>query len=190
MPLVAHTNLPTFTRLEEEGHEVLSCDRASHQDIRELHIGLLNMMPDAALAATERQFFRLVGRSNLIAQFHMHPFTLDTLPRGEKASRHIADFYETFDDIRLLPLCGHHDNGDRSGFFLCPQQTTYLDSVDTGQQDIQKDQIGRFFFDLSNNPVAVVLGSGPKSGLLQIIAQQACNFFFVFDNKNVFGAHG
>ncbi|MGD1991448.1 MAG: homoserine O-succinyltransferase, partial [Chromatiales bacterium] len=59
MPLVAHTNLPAFRRLEEEGHEVLSCDRARHQDIRELHIGLLNMMPDAALAATERQFFRL-----------------------------------------------------------------------------------------------------------------------------------
>jgi homoserine O-succinyltransferase len=100
MPLVAHTNLPTFRRLEEEGHEVLSCDRASHQDIRELHIGLLNMMPDAALAATERQFFRLVGRSNLIAQFHMHPFTLDGLPRSDKARRHIADYYETFDEIR------------------------------------------------------------------------------------------
>jgi homoserine O-succinyltransferase len=100
MPLVAHTKLPTFTRLEEEGHEVLSCERASHQDIRELHIGLLNMMPDAALAATERQFFRLVGRSNLIAQFHMHPFTLDALPRSDKARRHIADYYETFDEIR------------------------------------------------------------------------------------------
>ena len=61
MPLVAHTNLPTFQRLREEGQTVLSEALASHQDIRELHIGFLNMMPDAALEATERQFFRLVG---------------------------------------------------------------------------------------------------------------------------------
>jgi len=62
MPLVAHTDLPTFQRLREEGEEILDPDRASNQDIREMHIGLLNMMPDAALEATERQFFRLVGR--------------------------------------------------------------------------------------------------------------------------------
>jgi len=43
------------------------------QDIREIHIGLLNMMPDAALEATERQFFRLISESNQIAQFHVHP---------------------------------------------------------------------------------------------------------------------
>ncbi|MCG7963630.1 MAG: homoserine O-succinyltransferase, partial [Candidatus Thiodiazotropha taylori] len=48
MPLVAHTKLPTFDRLREEGQNVLSPDRATHQHIRELHIGLLNMMPDAA----------------------------------------------------------------------------------------------------------------------------------------------
>ena len=53
MPLVAHINLPTFQRLREEGEEILAPDRASQQDIREMHIGLLNMMPDAALEATE-----------------------------------------------------------------------------------------------------------------------------------------
>ena len=61
MPLVAHTELPTFQKLREEGETILAPDRASHQDIREMHIGLLNMMPDAALQATERQFFRLVS---------------------------------------------------------------------------------------------------------------------------------
>ncbi|MEN8213607.1 MAG: homoserine O-succinyltransferase [Pseudomonadota bacterium] len=100
MPIVAHTNLPTFERLKMEGFEVLSCERARDQDIRELHVGLLNMMPDAALAATERQFYRLIGRSNLIAQFHIHPFTLDALPRGEQAAQHIADYYEDFTTIQ------------------------------------------------------------------------------------------
>ncbi|MDD4881004.1 MAG: homoserine O-succinyltransferase, partial [Gallionellaceae bacterium] len=76
MPLVAHNELPTFARLRDEGVTVLSSERAFNQEIRELHIGLLNMMPDAALAATERQFFRLVGEANPIAQFWVHPFTL------------------------------------------------------------------------------------------------------------------
>jgi len=100
MPIVAHNDLPTFQRLREEGVNVLPPDRALHQDIRELHIGLLNMMPDKALAATERQFFRLVGESNPIAQFYMHPFTLPQLPRGEAASGHVAQYYDTFEQLR------------------------------------------------------------------------------------------
>ena len=65
MPLVAHNALPSLQRLRETGaNVVLPEDRAATQDIRELHIGLLNMMPDAALEATERQFFRLIGESN------------------------------------------------------------------------------------------------------------------------------
>ena len=55
MPLVAHNALPTFERLRAEGEDVLSVERAEHQDIRELHVGLLNMMPDAALAAVSRR---------------------------------------------------------------------------------------------------------------------------------------
>jgi homoserine O-succinyltransferase len=100
MPLVAHNALPTFERLRREGQTVLDPGRASRQDIRELHIGLLNMMPDAALAATERQFYRLVGESNPIAQFYMHPFTLKELRRSSQAKSHIDAFYEDFDRIR------------------------------------------------------------------------------------------
>jgi len=86
MPLVAHNDLPAFKRLIQEGETVLEPGRARQQDIRELHIGLLNMMPDAALSATERQFFRLIGESNQIAQFYVHPFTVKELKRGAKAS--------------------------------------------------------------------------------------------------------
>ena len=100
MPLVANSSLPTFKRLEQEGETVLNRDNAVKQDIRELHIGLLNMMPDAALAATERQFFRLVGESNSIAQFYMHPFTLSELPRSGKGRAHVEEFYESFEQIK------------------------------------------------------------------------------------------
>lgn len=100
MPLVAHTDLPTFQRLREEGEDILTPQRAAQQDIRELHIGLLNMMPDAALEATERQFFRLVGACNQISQFHVHPFTIEGLPRSASALAHIEKYYESFDKIK------------------------------------------------------------------------------------------
>ncbi len=100
MPLVAHIDLPTFQRLHEEGEEILASDRASQQDIREMHIGLLNIMPDAALEATERQFFRLVGACNQIVQFHVHPFTVAGLKRSPEAQAHIDKYYESFEQIK------------------------------------------------------------------------------------------
>ncbi len=100
MPLVANSDLPAFARLAQEGETVLTRETALHQDIRELHIGLLNMMPDAALAATERQFFRLIGESNQIAQFFVHPFTFPELKRSAEGQAHVDRHYETFDAIR------------------------------------------------------------------------------------------
>ena len=100
MPIVAHNSLPTFERLRQEGVNVLAPDRALHQDIRELHIGFLNMMPDAALEATERQFIRLVGGCNRIAQFFVYPFSLDGLPRSADTRDYIARYYSRFDELR------------------------------------------------------------------------------------------
>jgi homoserine O-succinyltransferase len=100
MPLVEHSKLPTFSRLREHGHVVLSLDRAVHQDIRELHIGFLNMMPDSALEATERQFIRLVGGCNRIAQFFVYPFSLPGLDRGPEALDYIEKYYSKFEDLQ------------------------------------------------------------------------------------------
>lgn len=100
MPLVEHLKLPAFNRLREQGHEVLSLERALHQDIRELHIGLLNMMPDAALEATERQFIRLVGNCNRIAQFYVYPFSLSGLSRGADAQDYIEQNYCGFETLQ------------------------------------------------------------------------------------------
>lgn len=100
MPLVAHNNLPTFARLRDHGQVVLSAERAQQQDIRELHIGLLNMMPDAALTATEHQFIRLIGASNQIAQLYVYPFCIPEQERGPKAQAHINEHYFDFSDLR------------------------------------------------------------------------------------------
>ncbi len=104
MPLIANSKLPAFERLREEGETVLTKDRATHQAIRELHVGLLNLMPDAALEATERQFFRLVGRANQIAQFCLHPFTLPSIERSDESKKHISKYYKDFEDIKSQGL--------------------------------------------------------------------------------------
>ncbi|MFP4314456.1 MAG: homoserine O-succinyltransferase [Alphaproteobacteria bacterium] len=97
---MAHNDLPTFEKLTREGGTVLSPDRAGTQDIREMHIGLLNMMPDAALEATEKQFFRLIGESNKIAQFYVHPFSLPEIERSEKSAAYIEKYYEPFEKLQ------------------------------------------------------------------------------------------
>ncbi len=104
MPLVAHNTLPTFDRLKQDGFEILKSDHALHQDIRELHIGLLNMMPDAALRATERQFMRMITSCNQIAQFYIHPFSIRGIERGEQAQQYIGQYYEDFQQIKAQGL--------------------------------------------------------------------------------------
>jgi homoserine O-succinyltransferase len=100
MPLVANSELPSFERLKQDGETILAADQALQQDIRELHIGLLNMMPDTALEATERQFFRLIGESNQIAQFYLHPFTLKELVRNAEGQSHVDKYYQSFEEIK------------------------------------------------------------------------------------------
>lgn len=104
MPLVKNSDLPTFDRLIAENRPILPEGRAITQDIRELHIGFLNMMPDAAMEATERQWFRLIGESNRVAQIYIHPFNVPVVPRGTEAEAHIDQFYENFEQIKQQGL--------------------------------------------------------------------------------------
>ncbi|RME59035.1 MAG: homoserine O-succinyltransferase, partial [Caldilineae bacterium] len=87
-------------RLRERGQEVLPLEHALRQDIRELHIGLLNMMPDKALRVTEQQFMRLVGSCNQIAQFFVHPFSVPGLPRSPETQAYIDHYYDRFEDLQ------------------------------------------------------------------------------------------
>lgn len=103
MPLIANSELPSFARLQAEGQEILTPQRARRQDIRELHIGFLNMMPDPAMQATERQFLRLVGSCNRIAQFYVYPFTFAEIKRGVGAREHIKKYYW---DLKKLQTAG------------------------------------------------------------------------------------
>jgi len=100
MPLVSHTPLPIFDQLRQRGEKVLTLEHALQQDIRELHIGLLNMMPDTALSITEEQFIRLVGSSNQIAQLFVHPFTIPGLSRSDETQQYIDKYYTSLDQLQ------------------------------------------------------------------------------------------
>jgi len=104
MPLVAHSTLPTFEFLKDQGEEILNLGQALHQDIRELHIGFLNLMPNAAFKATERQFLRLVGSSNQIVQYYVYPFTIAGVDRDEQTQVYIDSYYSSFEDIKAIGL--------------------------------------------------------------------------------------
>lgn len=93
MPLVEHSPLPAFSELRREGQSVLTAEEARRQDTRALHVGLLNMMPDAAFHVTELQFMRLVGGSRQDVHVYVHPFTVEGLPRSEATRAYIARHY-------------------------------------------------------------------------------------------------
>ena len=46
------------------------------------------------------QFFRLVGESNQIAQFYLHPFTLEQLKRCPEGEAHVEKYYQPFEQIK------------------------------------------------------------------------------------------
>lgn len=100
MPLVEHSSLPTFRDLRRQGQNILTRDDARRQDAREVHVGLLNMMPDAAFQATEQQFMRLVGGVTQPAHVYVHCVTVEGLTRGDATRAYIARHYEDLAAIR------------------------------------------------------------------------------------------
>ena len=63
MPVISHPNLPSLERLKSSGL-VLADELSVHKSNRKnLHIGLLNLMPDAAFQATERQFVSMLANN-------------------------------------------------------------------------------------------------------------------------------
>lgn len=100
MPIVAYDNNPSLQRVADEGFDVIAPQVAEHQDIRELHIGFLNMMPDAAFMATERQFFRLTAASTNIVQIYIHPIKCEGVTRSADISAYIDSYYQDFDTLK------------------------------------------------------------------------------------------
>ena len=63
MPLRLKDTLPVIEKLKKENIFAMTEERAVHQDIRELKIAILNLMPDKE--NTEQQLLRLLSNSPL-----------------------------------------------------------------------------------------------------------------------------
>ena len=90
MPLLRLQDLPSLNQAVSQGLRV--CEQVPKQATR-LNIGLLNMMPDRALAATERQFLRLLD-SHERRCCAVSLFTIDGIPREDMGREHLRQYYQ------------------------------------------------------------------------------------------------
>lgn len=106
MALVRHRILAAWDRLQSEGIEIACPAEARDNGLPELHVGFLNMMPDRALKATERQFLRLIASGADGISVYVHPFTIDGLPRQSEYLDYVSEVYDSFEQIRRRRLDG------------------------------------------------------------------------------------
>jgi homoserine O-succinyltransferase/O-acetyltransferase len=64
-----------------------------------VEIGIVNNMPDATLAATERQFKALIDHAAAGRRVRVRFFALPGIARGEGAARHINETYGGLDEL-------------------------------------------------------------------------------------------
>ena len=95
MPITLPSTLPAFEVLRSEGVMVISPDRAEQQDIRPLHIGLLNLMPKKI--QTENQFARLIGATPL--QINLSLIRMSEHQTKNTAAEHMEAFYRPFAEV-------------------------------------------------------------------------------------------
>ena len=96
MPIKIPNLLPATQTLQEENIFVMTETRAITQDIRPLHILMLNLMPKKI--ETETQIARLLGNSPL--QVDMTLLQTATHKATHTSADHMLAFYKTFDEVK------------------------------------------------------------------------------------------
>lgn len=95
MPVTVADHLPAVKILREENIFVMTQQRAFHQDIRPLHIAILNLMPTKI--TTETQILRLL--SNTPLQSDVRLLQPQSHVSKNTSSEHLEAFYSTFEEI-------------------------------------------------------------------------------------------
>lgn len=96
MPIKVDNNLPAKQVLQQENIFVMNEDRALRQDIRPLHIAILNLMP--LKQATETQLLRLLSNTPLQVEITLlHPETYKSKNTSED---HLLSFYTTYSEVK------------------------------------------------------------------------------------------
>ena len=96
MPIRTQSDLPAIEILEKENIFVMDENRAMHQDIRAIEIGILNLMP--LKEETELQLLRSL--SNTPLQVDVTFITVSTHESKNTSMSHLNEFYETFDAVK------------------------------------------------------------------------------------------
>ena len=96
MPIKIPNLLPATQTLLEENIFVMTETRAITQDIRPLHILMLNLMPKKIV--TETQIARLIGNSPL--QVELELLQTATHKSTHTSEEHMLSFYKTFDEVK------------------------------------------------------------------------------------------
>nr|WP_027869242.1 aspartate kinase [Eubacterium sp. AB3007] len=96
MPIKVPNNLPAVDTLTKENVFVMTDSRAITQDIRPLHILLLNLMPTKI--DTETQLTRLLGNTPL--QIELELLQTSSHKAAHTSQEHMIAFYKTFEDVR------------------------------------------------------------------------------------------
>ena len=96
MPIKVIKNLPAITKLAQENIFVMDTERAENQQIRPLHILLVNLMPTKEI--TETQILRALSNSPLQINLTL----LHTASRKSKNTdeEYLETFYRTFDEVK------------------------------------------------------------------------------------------
>jgi len=98
MPIRIPKELPAYDALSRERVFVITSDRAEHQDIRPLKVGIVNLMPTTI--DTEIQLLRLLGNNPLqvdITFLNMSSHSSKNAPPG-----HLEKFYISAEEIVSL----------------------------------------------------------------------------------------
>ena len=96
MPIKIPNELPATQVLQDENIFVMTETRAMTQDIRPLHILMLNLMP--LKIATETQIARLLGNTPL--QVELELIQTASHKASHTSEEHMLQFYKTFDEIK------------------------------------------------------------------------------------------
>jgi homoserine O-succinyltransferase len=96
MPIKIPNLLPATNTLLEENIFVMTEMRAITQDIRPLHILMLNLMPTKI--TTETQIARIIGNTPL--QVELELLQTATHKAKHTSSEHMLAFYKTFDEVK------------------------------------------------------------------------------------------
>lgn len=104
MPIVGSKDKNFIQRMKAQDSSVLDFEEAATRDINEIHIGIVNMMSDAALIATENQFLWPLQYCSSTLQIVPHFISIDGLDRKGEAAEYVAREYESLEDVHGLDI--------------------------------------------------------------------------------------